>query len=33
MDQSTRERVTTRALGPVKVRGIEKEMRLTGVMA
>ena len=33
MDQAIRERLTTRELGPVKVRGIEKEMRLTGVLA
>ena len=33
MDSTTRDGLTTIDVGPVKVRGIEKEMRLTGVVA
>ena len=32
MDHSTRDPVSTRSLGSVKIRGIEKEMRLIGVL-
>lgn len=33
MDESTRTEVNARSLGPVKIRGIENEMRLIGVLA
>ena len=33
MDDSTRDKVRIRDLGLVKIRGIENEMRLIGVLA
>ena len=33
LEQTTRDKVETQSLGPVKIRGIENEVELTAVLA